>query len=140
MFLDDLLKLADNQAVTTDSASTNVVDTVAAGDSYAGAWLYTRIAVAYVSSELDGFIQFQLQTSDSESFTGANDVTLAQSVPIEEATLVAGYEPFVIRIPLKTKRYLRLYHIVTGDTMDTGNSDAFITKDIDRLITANESR
>lgn len=132
MILDDLLYLADAQASTTSVASTNVIDTVAKGESYEGAWAVVRVDTAYVDAETNSRNVFQIQTSSAEDFlTGS--VTLAQSASLAATDLVAGYM-WKIRIPVGVKRYLRVYKSTTNTSLfgfSAGKFDAFIVKDVD---------
>ena len=132
MILDNSLLLGDAQTITT-GASTNVVDTLAAGDSYEGAWLYVAVNEVFVTAGTAGTLQIQLQTSSLENFEGSatQSVTLSQSAAIAEATLVAGYEMYKVRIPPGAKRYLRTYMVVGTDTgtITTGKLDMYIAKD-----------
>ena len=140
MILDASLKLVDSLANTLCAASTNIIDTVAAGDSYEGAWFYVNIVTLPTQVLGTNFLQFQLQTSAATNF-GAAD-TLVQSSTLTVATCATGYV-WRTRIPPLAKRYLRGYLVnskdggdVSGDGDDTNTISGLgysmsIVKDVD---------
>lgn len=132
--LDAFTQLSNAQAVTTTGASTNIIDLYSElGDAMEpGAWLRVAIQTTFTIAGSDTTMQVQFQTGDDTNFGGG--VTLAQSVAIAKATLVAGYEVLVVKIPKNTKRYIRVYYILTG-TASAGNVDAHILYNVDNLIT-----
>ena len=138
-FLDAFTQLSNAQAVTTSAASTNVIDTLSelGGAIESGAWLRVGIQTSFtIPSAPTSSMQIQLQGADEVGFnTGA--VTHAQTAAITGATLVAGYEPFVIKLPKDCKRWLRVYYIM-GSTATAGNIDAHIVANVDSLITGVE--
>jgi hypothetical protein len=136
MILDNMLELADGQATTVNAASTNVVDTLAGGDAYsggmAGLFFVVRVATAPVAVGAPTKI-FQLQTADTEDFTGASPVTLVQSNTFLAAGLPIN-KLITIPVPPGGKRYVRGYHVSTGsgsssDYFTAGAFDIYITKD-----------
>lgn len=131
-FLDYNLQFSNAQAVTTTVASTNIVDTLADGNALEpGAWL--RVVVQTTFSGGTSLLA-QLQTSDAEDFTGGA-TTLAASAAIVTATLVAGYEFLIVKIPKNVQRYLRVYYVHVGDVHTAGNVDAHIVANVDALVT-----
>ena len=127
MYLDDLLKLADAQVSTVTAASTSYIDTLAAGDSYEGAWLYIRIDTAVTASG-SATVDFALQTDDDSTFPSAT--TLISSGAIAKASLIIGKE-IKLRIPPGAQRYLRGYVTVASGPLLLGKWDMFIVKDVD---------
>ena len=138
MILDDYLELADGQSSTTSVASTNVVNTVAAGDAYEGEFFLVRIDTAFVAANGAPTATFQLQTSDQEGFGGVA-VTLIQTDAFVAADLAAGKQ-IAIRIPPGAKKYLRGYNSCTSTAANFFNAgawDMYICTDVD---TANNQR
>jgi hypothetical protein len=139
MILDDRAQFSDAQENTTSVASTDVIDTVAAGDSYEGAWFVALVDTAFTANSATPTNTFQLQTSDTEAFLGgSNAQTLVQSAAYIYTDLTAG-KFFAARIPPGAKRYLRGYKLTAGETAGSavysaGKFDMFITKDIDLEI------
>ena len=134
MILDKLAVFADAQSTTTSVASTDVIDTLAAGDSYEGAWFVVRVDTAFVAKNGAPATIFQLQTSPSSNFTDAGTTTLAQSASYLVAQLTAG-KFWAVRIPPGAKRYLRGYKYVSNYSagsidISTCAYDMFIVKDI----------
>ena len=130
MFLDDLLKLADAQESTVSVASTSYIDTLAAGDSYEGAWFYARVDTAFTDGAGSPTATFSVQTGDAITC----DTTLVSSTALLSASLTAGAE-VKLRIPPGAKRYIRGYVTVADGTeakrFSAGKWDMFIVKDVD---------
>jgi hypothetical protein len=136
MILDKLAVFADAQSTTTSAASTDVVDTLAAGDAYEGAWFVVRVDTAFTATGAPTTV-FQLQTATNEGFT-TGAATLAQSDAYLVASLTAG-KFWAVRIPRGAKRYLRGYKSITNYNaasivLASCVYDMFITKDIDLEI------
>lgn len=136
MMLDALAVFADAQADTLSAASTDVVDTLAAGDSYEGAWLNVRIDTAYAVITGSPTNTFQLQTAPDSTFN-VGAVTLAQSAALLYTDMVANEYVWKVRIPPGAKRWLRVYKVTTTSGgsnyfFNAGKFDAFITLDIDK--------
>ncbi len=127
MILDDYLKMSEAQAVTSSAASTSYIDTLAAGDSYEGAWLYILVDTTTDSAGDAAVITFSLQTDDNSSFSSAT--TLVSSGEIVQATAVAGYV-YKVRIPAGAERYLRVYYSIATADLSAGKFDAYIVKDV----------
>ena len=110
MILDSLALLSDDQTTTTSVASTDLINTVAAGDSYEGAWFYVQVSTAFTATGAPT-TQFELQTSATEAFTVT--ATLCQTSAYLVADLTAGKQ-FKMRIPPGALRYIRGYKKVTN--------------------------
>lgn len=134
--LDAFTQLSNAQAVTTSAASTNIIDLYSElGDAMEkGAWLRVGIQTAFtIPAAPSSTMTFTLMSADDTAFnTGA--VTHVATSAIAGSTLVAGYEPLVIKLPKNMKRYVRLYYTM-GSTATAGNVDAHILSDVDNLIT-----
>lgn len=134
MIQDALLELADAQASTVDVASTNVIDTLAAGDAYAGGmaglFFVIRIDTAYTAGAGTPTATFQLQTGTDANM--ANGVTLVQSAAFIASELTAG-KIIALPIPGGAKRYIRGYQDTnaSGDVtkFSAGAFDMHIQKD-----------
>ena len=129
MIMDYQNLLSDAQAVTDSAASSNYID-MGADDAEVQAYvekageILAQVGVAFAGGTS---MKVALQVSDATNFAGA--VTIAISEAIIAATLVAGYQFRLGKIPPHTsKRYLRLYYTVDG-TMSSGNIDAGIILD-----------
>ena len=137
MILDALALLSDAQNSTVSVASTNVIDTVAAGDSYEGAWFVARVDTAFTTATTVPTFTFQLQTAATEDFSGATPATLIQSAAYLASQLTAG-KFWAARIPPGCKRYLRGYKVVSTITganyVTAAVYDMFIVKDIALLV------
>jgi hypothetical protein len=127
---DAMLEFSDNQAITTDADSTNVVDfsntdlEMGAGEPV---WLNIRVgATDFDSAGDNGTLQFGLYSHTAT--TSLNSGTLLwQSSAIAEASLTAG--AWITRIPLPyncdENRYLGIYYNQTN-TFTAGNVDAWL--------------
>lgn len=132
MLIDASLVFSDSQAVTITAPSTNYVDTLAAGDSYIGSWLVARVDVTFTAAG-SATMTIDLQTDNNSSFSSPTTLVSVGST-VAVATLTAHYL-LKVRIPPGAERYLRVNYTVASGPMTAGNIDAFVTKDIDLLIT-----
>lgn len=133
MILDALTTFSDAQSSTLAVASTDIIDTLAAGDSYEGCWFVARVDTAFTKVGAPTVV-FQLQTCADSDFGTSAPVSLCVSASYVAANLVAG--KFVaMRIPHGAKRYLRGYKVITVyngvDYWTAAVYDMFIVKDID---------
>ncbi len=133
MYIDALALFSDAQNSTISVASTNVVDTLAAGDSYEGAWFVVRVDTAFTTASAVPTFTFQLQTAATEDFSGATPATLVASAAYLASQLTAG-KFWAVRIPPGAKRYLRGYKVVSTNTganyVTAAIYDMLIVKDI----------
>lgn len=130
MIADLSLVLSDAQAVTASAASTNVVDSLAAGRAMTGnarvQFLVDTLPVSAGSSTC----VFSLQDSaDNSTFA---DVIVSPA--IAKATLVAGYVPFEAMIPAGIRRYIRGFYTVAVADFSAGKFDCRIVLDTDRTL------
>ncbi|NJO00395.1 MAG: hypothetical protein HC880_00765 [Bacteroidia bacterium] len=133
MILDNLALLADALENTLSVASTNTIDTLAAGDAYVGAWFVARVDTDFTAGAGAPTATFQLQTSASETFAGGAETLITSSAYVADS-LTAG-KIFVGRIPPGALRYLRGYKVVdsgaSNKRFSAGKFDMYIVKDID---------
>jgi hypothetical protein len=126
MIIDNLLVLGDAQAVTTSAATTNIIDTLAAGNAIAPGALFQFLIDTAVTSSGAVSVTFDIQTATDSAFT--TPVTLSSSGAIAKASLVAGYVPLNVVIPTGCLEFLRGYYTLTA-TANGGKIDA-------RIVTA----
>ena len=134
MILDALAQLADGQSTTFSAASSSVIDTLAKGDSYEGAWFVAMVDTSFTAGLGAPTTSFLLETSGVEAFTSDVNTLITTT-----ATLVAGLTAgtfFKVRIPPGAKRYIRGYKSVTNyaaASIALGVSvySMFITKDVE---------
>jgi len=128
MYLEKKNEFSDAQALTGTAASTNIIDTVVKGDANDELHLVVQVSSKLASSGKTATLDIILQ---HDSAVGMGTVTtLATLAQIAEATLVAGYRCWDIRIPAGAKRYLRVYYTVGTEDFTAGNIDAFLTMDV----------
>lgn len=131
MILDAALVLSDQQAITTTAASTNYVDTLAAGDPGQPLYLYVQVDTSFTATG-SATLTIDLETAAANTFSGAT--ILYSSGAVGKATLVATagseYE-LKIPIPRGALRYLRLNYTVASGPMTAGKLTAAIVKDVD---------
>ena len=131
MILDAFLKLSDALTVGSSTAaviSTDYIDTLAAGDDYAGCIFLSHAATAVLSGTADATVEFILQTSDSTATSAY--VTLVSSGAIDDALVVAGYLSKLRIPPTGVKRYLR-GTVTTTQVTTSGTVSQYICKDVD---------
>lgn len=131
MLRDAQLELSVLQAVTVTAASTNVIDTGAAGDVLSGVpavYLVIRVGTAATAAGA-ATVNFQLQTDSDVAFGTA--VTLFDSGAIGKAALTANTWIVRIALPIGVKQYLRLNYVVATGPLTAGTFDAFLTTLID---------
>lgn len=130
MFIDNNLILADGQSLTVSGASTNYIDTLAAGDAYMDIWFIVLIKTAVANCTS---IAFDLRTDSSSSF--GTDKVLFSTGAILVASLTANSYQAKVRIPQGAKRYLRGYAtIVGGGATMTGSWDMKFVEDVSRTV------
>lgn len=135
MIFDKQVQFSAAQAVTASAASTNVIDLLAAGIPYGDNAALARdqglfnipllIQVVTAFATLTS-LKVAVQTDDNSSFSSAT--TVLETEAIAAASLVAGYQFNIDKIPLKTtERYVRLYFTVAGSDATTGAITAGVT-------------
>lgn len=139
MIFDAQTRFSKDQAVTASAASTNVIDLGAAGIPYGNDVALSRdIGIHHVPIRIQVTTAFAtatsvkvaVQTDDNSAFSSATTVLESEAIPI--ASLVAGYQFNIDKLPLKTaERYVRLFYTVAG-------SDATAGKIYAGVVVANE--
>ena len=141
MFIDYTLILADTVTVTTSAASTNYIDTQAAGNDYKDMFFFAKVeTTAFTAGAGAPSVNFELQTSDSILFLDATTFTLCAATGLLAANLTASTIVARIPIPMGAKRYIRGYYNITNYAANTVYFSAcsysmFLATDVDGLIT-----
>lgn len=128
MIFDKQVQFSAAQAITASAASTNIIDLLAAGIPYGDNAALARdqglfnipllIQVVTAFATLTS-LKVAVQTDDNSSFSSAT--TVLETEAIAAASLVAGYQFNIDKIPLKTtERYVRLYFTVAGSDATAG--------------------
>ena len=133
MIIDKSTLLSDRQAVTSDAASTHIIDLGPAGTPHGGAAMLRRdlgagepvpLLVQVVES-FDNLtsLTISLQVDDDPGFGSPKTVATNGAVPL--AQLTQGYQVALAAVPLGTdERYLRLFFDVTGTAPAAGRITA----------------
>lgn len=137
MIQDALARFASAQSGTLSVAHTDLIDTLAAGNDYAGSFFVFQVSTAATQTGTTSRLNVQLQTSDVEAFTDMDDVTLCTSNTYTASQLTVG-KMWVVRIPPGAKRYIRAYNnysrTIVGHSFDALAWNSFITPDVDVRI------
>ena len=124
MLLDLENIFSDNQAITADAASTNVIKMAGNIKEVAnGTPIPLRIQVTEDFATLTS-LNIQVQTATDAAFTTPS--TLVETGAIAAATLKAGYVAPINFIPKGNLGYMRLYYDVTGNSATAGKITAGI--------------
>lgn len=132
MIIDKLLVMGDGQAILDSGASTDYIDTLAAGDAISpGARIKVQIGTAYVDAA-GGTIYATLQCDDNADFSSAKNLVTGPTITIPAGAAAAagavGVVLLDVVIPPKAERYLRVYYTFSA-AMDSGAMDARIVLD-----------
>ena len=119
---------SNNQAITADAASTNVL-TLASGQLKEVAFgtpipLRIQVTETFVGA---ASLEIKVQTDDNEAFSSAK--TLATTGAISASDLVGGYVAPINFIPKGNEGYMRLYYDITaasGSSVSAGKITAGI--------------
>ena len=129
MITDSLLRVSEDQAVTSTAYSTNTIDLSAARDVGEGTTLYMNFALTEAFANGTN-ITFEVVTSANANLS-SHDV-VGSSTTIATAALTLGKNIVVAinpQIASKGKRYLGARYVVTG-TMNAGKVTADIVETI----------
>ena len=110
MILDNQAIFSDEQAITVDAASTNVIKLngeVAYGTPIE---VFVQIAEAFKSTEVTS-VAVKIQTSATENFSSVTDLATETL-----SALTAGTRANIKFLPKGNKGYIRLYYDVTFET------------------------
>lgn len=130
MILDTQEQFSDAQAVTVigDAASTNTYDTGSSADIGIGEelFIYVKTKAAFTSAGA-GTLQVVLQDSaDNSTFADVQSLTPAKAL----ANLTANTDLVRSRLPIGSRRYIRLAYRVGTAAMTAGTVDAFLSLDV----------
>ena len=116
---------SDNQAITADAASTNVIKSASGQlkEIAYGTPIPLRIQVTEDFATLTS-LEIKVQTATDAAFT--TPVTLATTGAVAAASLKAGYVAPINFVPKGNLGYLRIYYDVTGSNATTGKITAGI--------------
>lgn len=108
MVLDQENLFSNSQAITATAVSENVIDLGVDRDIGKGEPIEVLVAVevAATSGTSAATLTVELQTDDNESFSSPTVLASSEAYPVGD--LVVGFQPFKIRVPRGTERYLRL--------------------------------
>lgn len=128
MLYDTQNLFSDNQAITADAASTNIID-LAQGQLKEVAFgtpipLRIQVTESFTGATT---VEIKVQTDDNVSFS--SPTTLATTGAIANNTLKAGYVAPINFVPRGNERYMRLYYDVTvgsGASISAGKFTAGI--------------
>ena len=129
MITDSLLRVSEDQAVTSTAYSTNTVDLSVARDVGEGTALYMNFALTEAFANGTN-ITFEVVTSANANLS-SHDV-IGSSATIATAALTLGKNIVVAinpQIASKGKRYLGARYVVTG-TMNAGKVTADVVETI----------
>ena len=110
MILDNQALFSDEQAVTIDAASTNVVKLngeIAFGTPVE---IFVQVAETFKSTEVSS-VTVKIQTSDTENFSTAVDLA-SETL----SAITAGTRANIKFLPKGNKGYVRLYYDLTFET------------------------
>lgn len=120
MLLDETLVFSEDQAITTEDESTNVVDQGAAGDAYNALWIVVNVKEDFAGPD---YLDIDVETDDDSSFATAK---VLASVQAPASALKAGNNIMALRLPAGCERFIRLNY-VPEDTATKGKVTAFLT-------------
>lgn len=134
MIMDKTLLFSENQAITADAASTNVVELGATGTIYgAGSAIVRDIGpgerVPMVVTVTETFnnltsMNIAIQTDDNSGFSSATTVWRSPEYTLAQLAVGAKYLlPDVFPVGTN-ERYVRLYYDITGTAPSTGKVTA----------------
>jgi hypothetical protein len=136
MYIDKLLQVSNEQAVTASAASTDVIDF---GQTNPNVGMNDRTSLVVTVDETAtaagaATVTFALQDSADNSAWADVAVTAA----IGKATLVAGYQ-HVIPMPTKLRRYCRMNYTVATGPLTAGKFSAQVVAGIQQNVAMPDS-
>lgn len=129
MITDKLLRVSEDQALTTTAVSTNTIDLSIARDMGEGQDLFMNFAV---TTALAGGTSVKFEVIGSDSADLSSPVVLGSSDAVVTASLVAGYNTAIRvnpQIASKGQRYLGARYTIVG-TYTSGKVTADVVMDI----------
>lgn len=127
MILDNQTLLSNDQAITADAGSTNVIDLspVASGlvrDIGPGKAIPLLIQVTEDFNNMTSMV-VSIQTDDNSGFATPKTVVSTGAIPL--ADLKAGYQVNLDYVPRGTnEKFMRVYYDITGTAPTTGKVKA----------------
>ena len=131
MFIDKLLQVSNEQAVTASAASTDVIDFGQANPDIGMDDRSNMVITVDVAAEASGSATVAFSVQDSADNSTFADVVA--TVAIGKATLVAGYQ-HVIPMPTKLRRYCRVYYTVATGPLTAGKFSAQVVAGIQQHV------
>lgn len=121
MLYDKENMFSENQAITADVASTNVIEftkgpikEIAFGTPIP---LRIQVTEAFTGVTASSTLEIKIQTSDSQAFTTSTVLATTGAIPM--TTLKEGYVASLNYIPKGNKGFMRLYYDVTLNGSET---------------------
>jgi len=119
----------DEQAITADAASTNIIDLGAQYNQSIDDGLYLVVRVGTAFNTLTS-LNVILETATTVALLGSAPVTI-NTTNILLAALTADTIVVRVKVPFNTKRFIALHFDVVGTDPTTGTIQAFLTPSID---------
>lgn len=127
MYIDKLLQVSSEQAVTASAASTDVIDFGQPNPDIGMTNIANMVITVDEAATAAGAATVTFSIQDSADNSSFADV--AVTAAIGKATLVAGYQ-HVIPMPTKLRRYCRVYYTVATGPLTAGKFSAQIVTGI----------
>lgn len=131
MFIDKLLQVSSEQAVTASAASTDVIDFGQANPDVGMDDRSQMVITVDEAATAAGAATVAISVQDSADNSTFADVAVTVAIP--KATLVAGYQ-HVIPMPTKLRRYCRVYYTVATGPLTAGKFSAQIVTGIQQNV------
>lgn len=131
MFIDKLLQVSSEQAVTASAASTDVIDFGQASPDVGMDDRSQMVITVDEAATAAGAATVAISVQDSADNSTFADVAVTVAIP--KATLVAGYQ-HVIQMPTKLRRYCRVYYTVATGPLTAGKFSAQIVTGIQQNV------
>lgn len=136
MFIDKLLQVSNEQAVTASAASTDVIDFGQANPNVGLDDRSNMVITVDESVTASGAATVTFSVQDSADNSSFADV--AVTAAIGKANLAAGQQ-VVIPMPTKLRRYCRVYYTVATGPLTAGKFSAQIVTGIQQNIAQPDS-
>lgn len=120
MLLDETLVFSEEQKITAEAPSTNVVDQGAAGDAYNALWVVVNVKEDFAGAT---YLGVDVETAEDSSFAEAK---VLASVQAPATALKKGETIVALRLPAGCERFIRLNYVPTGSP-SAGKVKAFLT-------------
>lgn len=136
MFIDKLLQVSNEQAVTASAASTDVIDFGQANPNVGLDDRSNMVITVDESVTASGAATVTFSVQDSADDSSFADVSVTAA--IGKANLAAGQQ-VVIPMPTKLRRYCRVYYTVATGPLTAGKFSAQIVTGIQQNIAQPDS-